>query len=902
MAVEHRRPLTPHDYHLLDALQGQHDIHDSVTGMSAPCPHPNRRSVSAPPIIVKTTAPSVADTTEVKTPTSPASLKRRSTLRLFPVPVSEIKRDSGISPPDSAHSSHEPYSTLDQDQRSHAPSIASSISPSIETINAPSIAPSIAPSTAPSYGESLQSSRQSRESLTWLPALPVSPTSTLPISPRTLLNHDALTPPAIPPKDNKRRSWLLRQRSQEGSVTPVDEPPTPDTPPPRQQRIQSFQAIDTTIPSSAVFEDINSPERLDFSHRGSILVGGQRMERTIPPKGYEPDTPATPEDPETPITPGTPGSQTPTRGLRSGPRKPSGERLRSMGAARVLSAEEHTFSQKLRSIYEYGDEAAADWTVPARPRKNSPLMVPSTSPERFSRERTPEPDDDESMNLEIPRRRGQEDRPLSGSSRSNRLSYIAKETEAAGGVEDWEDISGNDVDRYGFIKQRVFSDDPSVPPERVGLQRVATSLQLVSDSPRQKRRLMRGPSSAHPQQSARAVSQQRPMSQYTMNSPESVAPTLPAPNGNTARGVSNPFRSRERRAVDEASDMLTLPPNMVDAPEQEPTSEMRRREYEREEKWRKMAILDKKGARGGGMTFTFDTKDPKVIERTWKGIPDSWRATAWHAFLSSSAKARRGYVTDAVLIEKFLQYQDMSSADDVQIDVDVPRTINLHIMFRRRYRGGQRLLFRVLHAISIHFPDTGYVQGMAALAATLLCYYDEENTFVMLVRMWQLRGLEVLYREGFSGLLGALKEFDDEWLSKDTEVNAQLTEFGIDSMTYGTRWYLTLFNMSMPFPAQLRVWDVFMLLGDAEICDEVSSTAAVINRFGGADLTVLHATSAALIDATRTVVLESDFENAMKVLTSWIPIKDEDVLMRVVKAEWKMKVSNRKPAKGVKTG
>jgi hypothetical protein len=56
----------------------------------------------------------------------------------------------------------------------------------------------------------------------------------------------------------------------------------------------------------------------------------------------------------------------------------------------------------------------------------------------------------------------------------------------------------------------------------------------------------------------------------------------------------------------------------------------------------------------------------------------------------------------------------------------------------------------------------------------------------------------------------------------------------------------------------------------------------------GTTLDVLHATSAALIDGTRNILLESDFENAMKVLTSWVPIQDEDLFMRVAKAEWKM--------------
>ena len=73
-----------------------------------------------------------------------------------------------------------------------------------------------------------------------------------------------------------------------------------------------------------------------------------------------------------------------------------------------------------------------------------------------------------------------------------------------------------------------------------------------------------------------------------------------------------------------------------------------------------------------------------------------------------------------------------------------------------------------------------------------------------------------------------------------------------------------------------------MLLGDASYCCKGD------NGFN-ADLDVLHATSAALIDATREILLDSDFENAMKVLTSWIPIKDEDLLMKVANAEWRQR-------------
>lgn len=70
----------------------------------------------------------------------------------------------------------------------------------------------------------------------------------------------------------------------------------------------------------------------------------------------------------------------------------------------------------------------------------------------------------------------------------------------------------------------------------------------------------------------------------------------------------------------------------------------------------------------------------------------------------------------------------------------------------------------------------GYVQGMASLAATLLCYYDEETAFVMLVRMFELRGLEKLYQSGFGGLMVALEEFEGGWI-KGGSVSKKLVSF-----------------------------------------------------------------------------------------------------------------------------
>lgn len=84
------------------------------------------------------------------------------------------------------------------------------------------------------------------------------------------------------------------------------------------------------------------------------------------------------------------------------------------------------------------------------------------------------------------------------------------------------------------------------------------------------------------------------------------------------------------------------------------------------------------------------------------------------------------------------------SSHDIQIDLDVPRTISGHVMFRTRYGLGQRALFHVLHAFSLLCPDCGYVQGMGPIAATLLCYYEPEKVYAVLVHT-RGRGLPLVY-------------------------------------------------------------------------------------------------------------------------------------------------------------
>ena len=527
-----------------------------------------------------------------------------------------------------------------------------------------------------------------------------------------------------------------------------------------------FNGITMAIPTGG-FEEFTTPEKMQFSNRGSMLLDGKKAAQ-IAAANVAANANGS-------ASGSANGTATPRTGsVRSNSIRPDNGSRTSLAArqSRVLSADENELSSRVRSMYEFGNERGVNWsertvlddvvveeegesesaTVPAA--KSSTSLVPQKSAER---------------SMSVP---------------NKRASIIPWEAhEAAGGLEDWQDVAGDEVDRYGFILPKKSesrgSGNSGASPSQ--LMRVSTGLLDISETPRRKRTIRRSASRASQNREGGAEGTgrlRRRLSKSSRNA-NGLQPPGSIYSSRSASSLSvqqSPLRyasnrlphNKDRRWMDEASDMLTLPPGLEDlavAKEGGKTAAaMKKKELQREEKWRKMGKTPQKDKHGGGMLFEFDPKDPKVISRTWKGIPDKWRASAWYSFLAASAKKQKDAHSDEELIQVFHALQSDASPDDVQIDCDVPRTINRHIMFRRRYRGGQRLLFRVLHALSLYFPDSGYVQGMAAICATLLCYYDEEHAFIMMVRLWQLRGLDRLYMAGFEGLMEALNDFETNWL------------------------------------------------------------------------------------------------------------------------------------------
>ena len=139
-----------------------------------------------------------------------------------------------------------------------------------------------------------------------------------------------------------------------------------------------------------------------------------------------------------------------------------------------------------------------------------------------------------------------------------------------------------------------------------------------------------------------------------------------------------------------------------------------------------------------------DKKKLKAMVR--RGIPDSIRGEAW-IILSSSNKlfptedyeGRRQKWMKRELLAKKLPKDDLRN-----IITDVPRTMGKNVT-------GQRTLFAVLKCLAINYPDIGYLQSMNYLVLTLMKYTTPENSFMIVISLFENYKIKGYYQSDMAG-------------------------------------------------------------------------------------------------------------------------------------------------------
>lgn len=251
------------------------------------------------------------------------------------------------------------------------------------------------------------------------------------------------------------------------------------------------------------------------------------------------------------------------------------------------------------------------------------------------------------------------------------------------------------------------------------------------------------------------------------------------------------------------------------------------------------------------------SKEHKLRERTFKGIPDRWRSAAWDTLMCRFAK--HGKAETRRLAHEYREAQDRPSTYDVQIDLDVPRTISGHVMFRTRYGQGQRSLFHILHSLSLHCDTCGYCQGMGPIAATLLCYFEPERAYASLVRLHDAYQMHTIFSPGFPGLLEAIYVQERVTEQMLPAVFAAFKKHMVSTTSYATKWYITLFANSVPFQTQLRLWDAFLLEGH--------------------DIFVVVAVGIVWVYRDHITSNSASFETVLSLLSSFFVPEDENALL-----------------------
>ncbi|CAG8568048.1 869_t:CDS:2 [Rhizophagus irregularis] len=284
-----------------------------------------------------------------------------------------------------------------------------------------------------------------------------------------------------------------------------------------------------------------------------------------------------------------------------------------------------------------------------------------------------------------------------------------------------------------------------------------------------------------------------------------------------------------------------------------PTQEKKRdkKDAKRSLKWAHWVSNNKLVVRSGnfGISSYKFPWDSKFFKRISKGIPDSWRSPVWY-YLATNGSTDTEFDED--LVKTYKDLLKLPSAHERQIDLDIPRTLHSHIMFRTRYGPGQRALFDVLRAFSNYDEQVGYCQGMTNIATILLMYYTEEYAFIMLTKMFTKCNLHDLYIPGFPALMESF--YVQEKLMNNT--------------AYATRWYITLFTSDVvPHHTLLRIWDLLMLYG----------------------FDILYFVAVALLKYNEAILLSSDFDRALTMLSSSIKVTDDDKLTKKIRKMYNKK-------------
>jgi len=206
-----------------------------------------------------------------------------------------------------------------------------------------------------------------------------------------------------------------------------------------------------------------------------------------------------------------------------------------------------------------------------------------------------------------------------------------------------------------------------------------------------------------------------------------------------------------------------------------------------------------------------DIKRTKFYERVFKGPPNSFR---WISWLIS---ARLPLFRDE---EKYFNLKRSLIQDkiDIQIKKDLHRTLSDFSKFN--YQNTQNSLYNILKALAINDKEVGYCQGMNFIAGFLLIMSDfnELETFYLMISLMSHTftnhlGIRGFFSDGFPLLGIYVQSFHFLFEKKMPELKKHFKNLEIPDEVWISKWFQTLFTLSLPIEFCMRIWDCILSIG-----------------------------------------------------------------------------------------
>uniref|UniRef100_A0AC35TPG0 Rab-GAP TBC domain-containing protein n=1 Tax=Rhabditophanes sp. KR3021 TaxID=114890 RepID=A0AC35TPG0_9BILA len=201
-----------------------------------------------------------------------------------------------------------------------------------------------------------------------------------------------------------------------------------------------------------------------------------------------------------------------------------------------------------------------------------------------------------------------------------------------------------------------------------------------------------------------------------------------------------------------------------------------------------------------------------IKKRCRKGIPSSLRGRAWKHLCGAQFHMHVGRNKNVfdILVD---QEADPKYVDDIRKDLD--RQFPEHEMFAGKSaygENGKKDLFTLLKTYTVLHPDEGYCQAQAPVAAVLLMHMPLKEAFYCFVQIchkylpgYYVPGLEQFHIDG--EILNYLLK------PKSATTYYHFKKNLVEHTYYTIEWYLCIFCRTLPWPAVLRIWDMFFCEG-----------------------------------------------------------------------------------------